>query len=289
MSTLPLRRPRLHAPIFVQRDGTARLGWHPERSFVVTPPPGIEPEALLDLLRRLDGVHSRAHMIWYAGTIGLSANAMSTMLAELGESGLLSEGTARASTERADETAVVTTVHVLGRGPIADAVVAGLAASPLTVIERPGAAASRTTGPDDDRSRCDIALLTDDMAPDPAVVTRLVRTRTPHLQVRLRDGRGIVGPFVLPGVSSCLRCADLFRCSADPQWPHVSAQLLGRVGEADRPTVLAAAAITLAQIEAFADGRRAPLQDTTVEIDLNDSSVSRRTWSRHPRCDCSLL
>ena len=269
MSTLPLRRPRLHAPIFVQRDGTARLGWHPERSFVVTPPPGIEPEALLDLLRRLDGVHSRAHMIWYAGTIGLSANAMSTMLAELGESGLLSEGTARASTERA--------------------VVAGLAASPLTVIERPGAAASRTTGPDDDRSRCDIALLTDDMAPDPAVVTRLVRTRTPHLQVRLRDGRGIVGPFVLPGVSSCLRCADLFRCSADPQWPHVSAQLLGRVGEADRPTVLAAAAIALAQIEAFADGRRAPLQDTTVEIDLNDSSVSRRTWSRHPRCDCSLL
>lgn len=287
MSISPLRRPRLDVPVFGQRDGTARLGWHPERSFVVTPPPGVAADVLLDLLRRLDGVHSRAHMIWYAGTVGVSANAMSTLLAELGESGLLSDCALRTPADDSDE--AITTVHVLGRGPIADAVVAGLAPSSAMTIVRPGEAISRAQASEDDRSGCDIALLTDDMAPDPAVVTRLVRARIPHLQVRLRDGRGVIGPFVLPGVSSCLRCADLFRCSADPQWPHVSAQLLGRVGEAGRPTVLATAAIALAQIEAFADGGRTPLKNTTVEIDLSDSSVSRRTWSRHPRCDCSLL
>lgn len=284
MATAMLRRPKLDVPVFTQRDGTVRLGWRSERSFVVTPPPDVAVTVLLDLLRRLDGVHSRAHMIWYAGTVGLSANATSTLLAELAELGLLIEGNIDPSPGD-DEHQRVTTVHVYGRGPIADAIIAGKNPSPSVILDRPAPALSLTAG----RTQCDMALLTDDMAPDPTVVTQLVRARTPHLQVRLRDGLGIVGPFVRPGVSSCLRCADLFRCSRDAQWPHLAAQLLGRVGDASRPTVLAAAAVALEQIDAFVDGRRVPLQDTTLEIDLHDSSVSRRAWSRHPRCDCSML
>lgn len=273
--------------MFVQRDGTVRLGWHPERSFVVTAPPEVEPAVLLDVLRRLDGVHSRAHSIWYAGTVGLSANAMSTLLAELGECGLLSDGSA--SVPAADRSIVVSTVvHILGRGPIADAVVAGMTPSSGVVVHRSAVAPAQLLGPDEERWKCDMAVLTDDLTPDPRVVSGLVRTRTPHLQVRLRDGRGIVGPFVLPGITSCLRCAELVRCSLDPQWPHVSAQLLGRVGTAPKPTILATAALALAQIESFVDGRRAPLTDTTVELDLANNAMARRAWTRHPLCDCAM-
>ncbi|MDJ0395232.1 hypothetical protein QMK17_18045 [Rhodococcus sp. G-MC3] len=285
MPTSPVRRPKLDIPVFAQRDGNVRLGWHPERSFLVAAPPGVESEVLLELLRRLDGVHSRAHMIWYAGTVGLSANSMSTLLSELDESGLLTEGGDPSAPRPASSTSKVTVVHVLGRGPIADAVVSGAVPSSTLVVHR--STSTRRQTAERESSQCHVVLLTDDMVPDPRVVTSLVRTRTPHLQVRLRDGRAAIGPFVLPGVSSCLRCADLVRCDLDPQWPHISAQLLGRVGHASKPTVLAAAAVALAQVEAFIDGRRVPLADMTLEVDLRDHTMTRRTWGRHPLCDCT--
>ena len=281
-----LRRPKLRVPVFSQRDGTVRIGWNPEQSYLVTPPSGIAPHVVLDLLRRLDGVHSRAHMIWCAGTVGLSANSMSTLLAELSEAGLLVEG-AVAPPVRDGSSIETTTVHVVGRGPLTDAVVAGLTPSATVALRQSALAPAQLIVPDNEPGS-DIAVLTDDMAPDPRVVTGLVRSRTPHLQVRLRDGVGIVGPLVLPGTTSCLRCADLTRGSLDPRWPHVSAQLLGRVGHASKPTVLATAAVALAQIEAFVDGRHAPLADTTMEIDLRAHLMNRRRWTRHPRCDCAV-
>lgn len=273
--------------MFAQRDGTVRLGWHPERTYLVRPPVELGPEVLLELLRRIDGVHSRAHLIWYAGTVGLSANAMSTLLSELTESDLLGDGSDRAGPRSTEASASVTVVHVLGRGPIADAVVTGLTPSSTLVVHRSAVAPEQLRGPGAEPLECDFAILSDDMAPDPRVVTDLVRTRTPHLQVRLRDGCGIVGPLVLPGRSSCLRCADLMRTSLDPQWPHIAAQLLGRVGEASRPTILATAAVALAQVEAFIGGRT-PLANTTVEVDLSAHVMRRRTWTRHPLCDCGL-
>ncbi|WP_037160964.1 hypothetical protein [Rhodococcoides fascians] len=278
-----LRRPRLDVPVFSQRDGTIRLGWNPDRSFVVTPPPGVEYDVLVDLLRRLDGVHSRAHTIWYAGTVGMSANAMSTLLAELVEAELLVEGRSR---PHVPEGTTQTVVYVVGRGPLADAVVAVLPTSSSITVRRSSSGAGKVAG--SAITAGDVAVLTDDLAPDPHLVTELVRARTPHVQVRLRDGTGVVGPFVIPGTTSCLRCADLTRGGLDPQWPHISAQLLGSVGHADKPTVLAAAAVVLGQIHQFVRDRRPSLIDTTVEIDLRSHVIERRRWTRHPHCDCAV-
>lgn len=286
MTTTFLRRPKLELPVFAQRDGTVRLGWRPEESYVVTPPTDLPGDVMLDLLRRLDGVHSRAHMVWYAGTVGLSANRMSTLLAELSELGLLTEGNPPLDSGRDD--VEITIVRILGRGPIGDAIIAGFTPSAAVVLQRSMVKTSSATASYDKAGRCDLAVLSDEMMPDPGIVTTLLQARTPHLQVRLRDGLGVVGPFVLPGSTSCLRCADLLRCSLDPQWPHVSAQLLGRVGSGSKPTVLAAAAVALAQIESFLHGRHDLLTDTTVEIDTDRAAMTRRTWSTHPACECSV-
>src|SRR5271168_3100729 len=62
-----------------------------------------------------------------------------------------------------------------------------------------------------------------------------------HLAVRVRDGTGLVGPLVVPGVTSCLGCADLHRRDRDAAWPAVAAQLRDTVGVADRATLLATA------------------------------------------------
>ncbi|QCB50722.1 TOMM precursor leader peptide-binding protein [Rhodococcus sp. PAMC28707] len=286
MSTSAIRRPKLRVSAFVQRDGTVRVGWDPDRSYILTPPPRVAPKVLLDILGQLDGAHSRAHVVWFGCTVGLTGNSMSTLLAELDEAGLLSEGVLPSTDGAASS---VMTVHILGRGPLSDAVAAGLTPSSALVVVRSSVAPAQLLTVDDTGWLCDIVVLADDMAPDPRVVTSLVRSRTPHLQVRIRDGKGIVGPFVEPGNTSCLRCAELIRCSLDPQWPHVSAQLLGRVGEATKPTVLATAAVALAQIEAFVAGHDAALRDRSLELDLVAHTMDSRHWVRHPGCDCALV
>ena len=82
-----------------------------------------------------------------------------------------------------------------------------------------------------------------------ADAARAARRRDPHLPVRVRDGAGLVGPLVVPGVTSCLRCADLHRSDRDAAWPAVAAQLRDTVGSADRATVLATAALALNQVD----------------------------------------
>ena len=54
----------------------------------------------------------------------------------------------------------------------------------------------------------------------------------PHLAVRAAGRRATVGPFVLPGITGCLRCEDMHRADADPAWPRVAAQLSARRGPA---------------------------------------------------------
>ena len=137
----------------------------------------------------------------------------------------------------------------------------------------------------------DVVVLADDLVAEPRLVTDLVRLRIPHLQVRLRDGKGIVGPFVVPGRTSCLRCADLTRCDFEPEWPHLSAQLLGTVGQASSATVLATAAFAFAQLENLigrSDGALPETADCTMELDFAaaGTTVHKRLWSKHPHCDC---
>lgn len=284
-----LRRPKLRVSPFPQRDGTIRLGWDPEASFIVAGPPEVGSDVVLAVLRSLDGCSARAHIIWLAGTLGMSASSASTLLAELDEAGLLVDGrgpNAKIPDEDRPRSAIV---HLLGRGPLADAIRAGATASSKLDLRHSCDPPLELLRHEEGRWTCDLAILTDDLVPDPRVVTALVLTKTPHLQVRLRDGKGVVGPMVIPGASSCLRCLELVRCGMDPQWPHVSAQLLGRVGDASKPTVLAAAALVLEKIDAFVGQRSTSLTDSTVEIDLPHARMATRTWKRHPLCDCASV
>ena len=92
-------------------------------------------------------------------------------------------------------------------------------------------------------------VLADYLVAEPRVVRDLHDAGVPHLLVRVRDGAGLVGPLVMPGVTSCLRCADLHRSDRDAAWPAVAAQLRDTVGSADRATMLATAALALHQVD----------------------------------------
>ena len=50
----------------------------------------------------------------------------------------------------------------------------------------------------------DLVVLSDYLVADPRMVRDLHSRGVPHLPVRVRDGTGLVGPLVIPGVTSCL-------------------------------------------------------------------------------------
>ena len=137
----------------------------------------------------------------------------------------------------------------------------------------------------------DLAVLAPAGAPDPAATAGFVRDKVPHLFVGVRETTGVVGPLVIPGSTSCLRCLELHRRDRDPAWPVILAQLCRphRAVEAC-DTVLATAVAAQGAWQALAhldggDGR-SPVADGTLEIALPDWRWRRRSRPRHPGCGC---
>jgi hypothetical protein len=141
------------------------------------------------------------------------------------------------------------------------------------------------------RRQPDLVLLTDAVVPDPGLVDRLTADGVPHLAVHIRDGVGVVGPLVIPSLTSCLRCADLHRARLDACWPGIATQLAGRPQLADLSCTQTTAGIAAAQsLDALRWGRGADRRPTTwnasVEIDVASLRSRFRGWPPHPECSC---
>lgn len=134
-----------------------------------------------------------------------------------------------------------------------------------------------------------------DAAPAPGVaLDTLMRAGVAHLVAVVRDLEGVVGPMVVPGQTSCVRCHHLTRTDRDRQWPRVAAQLAAPAGRHEtrvRPcdVALASAVASHAALQAlaFLDAGAAGAMDGTLHLALPDGTVRRRSWQRHPACGCA--
>ncbi|MFD4293083.1 hypothetical protein ACFWPA_12435 [Rhodococcus sp. NPDC058505] len=278
VATRPLTGPRLDpwTPVLIRPSGTLQVGWNPETALLVRPPTGVTAETVASLLRLLDGSRSHTEIAWQANRAGIDSADIGRILTELTGVGALLP-------QRREPT--VREVHLHGRGPLADGIAAALSDGRIRV----GRSVPDRAGPELPAGRADCVVLTDELVTEPSTVAALMSAGTAHLPVRLRDGRGVVGPLVLPGRTSCLRCADLHRTGVDPEWPHLAAQLLGRVGAAAPATVLATVALAVSEVTTLVDGdpARPPASlDTTLEFDLRSPTLVRRRWRAHPDCGC---
>lgn len=293
-----------------------RLGLDPSTALAVDELP--QPLALM-----LDELHEPvepAALVARAVERGGAAEEAHAVLSELVQAGALIDGAGgrRAAARRADGTVVV-----VGDGPVAVGVVVGLVHAGVGAVHADAAGSVRAadlgTGYlDDDRGHdrraatsaavrrlCpaaaappppqrlapDLVVLADDLAPDPVRVAELHTAGTAHLAARLRDGVGVVGPLVLPGRSACLGCLELHRCARDPEWPRVSALLVGRRGSADPACTAATAALATAQALAALDGLAGagsppPTLDAALELDPVAGTLVRRSWAPWPGCRC---
>jgi hypothetical protein len=135
----------------------------------------------------------------------------------------------------------------------------------------------------------DLVVLTGAWAASDPLVAALHRSGVPHMVATVRGETGVVGPLVLPGLTSCLRCADLHRRDADPRWPRLAAQLTATVPPPSGATVtcLFTAVTAAVQVLAHLDASGAPAAlDATLELRLPDLLPRLRRWSAHPACGC---
>lgn len=289
--------------------GGVQIGLDPAHAVVAE---GLHA-SVAEAIRTLDGRESLATLCRRAGE---HAAHLRSTLHELHKFGLLEDA-------RPERPRRLPSVVIYGAGPLSGAVAALLAASGVRRIDgrTGGSVGSQESGygflPSDVGLRRkaairevvqrvnpsatdgvpaghapDLAILTDSLVPAPELVRFLMHERQPHLLGGFRDGTGIVGPLVIPGRSSCLTCADLYRTDADPEWPSIAGQLAGQVQSAAPATIAATAALAVTHaLTALEVPTSTPpaLCDTTAQVDPGDLNITVRRWQAHPRCECGAF
>ncbi|MEJ2867612.1 TOMM precursor leader peptide-binding protein [Actinomycetospora sp. OC33-EN08] len=155
-----------------------------------------------------------------------------------------------------------------------------LAAASAVARSAPGVAVAEPT-----RRRPDLVVLTGPAAADPAVTAPLHARHQPHLAATAADPAGVVGPLVVPGRTSCLRCADRHRADADPVRAGLDAQREGAPAAVGVALAAVVAGLVVGQVLAFLEGRAA-LLGAADEIDPTRGSLTRRPRPPHPACPC---
>lgn len=268
-------------PVLLRPDGAVQVGWDPRRAVLVRPPRGLTAAALAALLRSMQSHTGIAELQQEGARRGLlDGHELTDLIEQLIDAGVATARPLRRTVRSAS-------IRVHGRGPLSEVLLDALRCSGARIKHSSQPHAGVTP------AGADLVVLADYLVADPRMVRDLHGAGIPHLPVRVRDGAGLVGPLVIPGVTSCLGCADLHRSDRDAAWPAVAAQLRDTVGSADRATVLATAALALSQVDLVIRAVRGddvaappPTLNTMLEFDVNTSSIVARRWTRHPRCWC---
>lgn len=269
-------------PVLLRPDGVVQVGWDPRRAVLVRPPCGLTVAGLAELLRSMRSPIPICDLQRKATDRGLvDTDDLANLITQLMDTGVVTRGYRNARSRAAS-------IRVHGRGPLSDLLMQTLRCSGARIghSSQPHAAVSQAA--------VDLVVLSDYLVADPRIVRDLHRAGIAHLLVRVRDGTGLVGPLVIPGVTSCLSCADLHRSDRDAAWPAIAAQLRDIVGVADQATLLATTALALSQVKRVIAAVRG--QETasdpptalnaTLEFDLDTSSIVTRQWTKHPLCSC---
>lgn len=164
-----------------------------------------------------------------------------------------------------------TGIAVLGASP--------LAAELAAILDAAGALA--------DGTRPSLVALVADWVVSPPDHGTWLRRDVPHLPIVSLD-RGIeIGPFVEPGDGPCLTCVDLARTDADPAWPVVAMQLLGRAAPA-LPRLVRTEAAAFAARRLLERAAHGPGEAISWRIDAATGTVRESGWRRHPECRCAV-
>lgn len=267
-----------------------QLGFDTSEATILADPDG----SLSALLTVMDGRYRHADLAIVARQFGVPAAEFEALLTALASAGLLEVPGKHSHAE--------CTVRLVGLGPAGtqlgeQLLRAGLGR--LLVVDPEHQLSWARWSGDRDRvqrtehwslPRIDEADLTvivaSSLEVDRAISSTLTQADHPHLIVRPRARGAVVGPFVLPGRTSCLHCGDLARTRMDPAWPRMLAQLCRIGGDWDPLAADWAATLAATQVLGHLAGRPVASAAATWELGPSDWQWQRRVWPADPACGC---
>src|SRR5437588_1692156 len=176
-------------PVLLRPDGAVQVGWSPRRAVLIRPPRGVTAAGLATLLRAM---HSPVPMSELRRQpSGLNDGELGDLIRQLVTAGVATRGARQQSARSAS-------IRVHGRGPLSDLLADGLRCSGARVKQSNQPHAAVTS------ADADLVVLSDNLIADPRMLRELHSQGGAHLAVRVLDGTGLVGPLVVPGITSCL-------------------------------------------------------------------------------------
>ena len=182
-------------------------------------------------------------------------------------------------------------VAIQGSGPVAEAVALVLTCAGVGNVARDRAAHSGSKRHRRATHQRACHVLCDTAHPDAAADPDAMALDIPHLAVAVAGARAVIGPLVIPGRTSCLRCRDLHLADGDDTWPRAAVQWAAR-----RPGPAAAglahlsgawaALHALAVIDAGPAEVQAPAIDAALIVSLPGAVVEVESRPPHPLCGC---
>jgi hypothetical protein len=135
----------------------------------------------------------------------------------------------------------------------------------------------------------DVVVVAGDTEPDRDRGDLPMHRSVPHVWVWVRELVGVVGPFVVPGKTSCLRCIDEARADLDAAWPTLVASSVAKplpVPACDPLLAALVAALAMHDLGLWASGLRPLSWGRMIEVPQGFGLISSEDFAPHPRCGC---
>lgn len=124
---------------------------------------------------------------------------------------------------------------------------------------------------------------------EPRRAAALMGSDVPHVPLLFTGTGAEVGPFVVPGRTPCLACIAAHRRDADPAWPHLAAQLLGRPAPPMTDALTVEAAIVTARLVSAAVRSATLRRCHSLTLRADSLHRSMRVHRPHEACRCRSL
>jgi hypothetical protein len=159
----------------------------------------------------------------------------------------------------------------------------GVLPAALRLVGEAGLRLARSAG------EVSVALVWSEGEPPRARLDEWMRSGTPHLVVREGPGGPLLGPYVVPGATACLRCVDAHLGEQDPRRALVVEQIATtpplRPAEPDPALRALAVAWAVRDLVAAAEGVVPATWSATVALGLLPPAVT--AYRRHLHCGCA--
>lgn len=134
-------------------------------------------------------------------------------------------------------------------------------------------------------SRAEVVLLVTDLPGDCAPADPWVVDSRPHLAVVAVPDAVRVGPFVVPGLTACLRCVRAWSDAPDHPGRLADRPLTAGPG-VDAGLLAVALGWAARDVATWLDGGTPSTWSATATVGV-DLDPELRSWPRHPHCGCS--